>query len=57
MHKHGLFATPESWEDLENWILRHSKDQRVSLYTAAHMARNYTIDEYESQQKEEDNDK
>ena len=52
MKKHGLFATPESWEDLEHWILRHNKDQRVSLFTAAHMARNYTIDEAN---KEKDN--
>jgi hypothetical protein len=39
----GLFNTPDTWEDLEKWILQHSRDQHVSLLTSAHMARNYTI--------------
>lgn len=50
--KSGLFNTPETWEYLENWILSHSRESHVSLFTAAHMARNYTIDECN---KEKDN--
>ena len=45
MQKNGLFHTPDSWDDLEKWIMRHNTDSRVSLFTAAHMARNITIDQ------------
>ena len=48
----GLFNTPDTWEDLEKWILQHSRDQHVSLLTSAHMARNITITQM---QKEETN--
>jgi hypothetical protein len=48
----GLFNTPDTWEDLEKWILQHSRDQHVSLLTSAHMARNYTIKQL---QEESDN--
>ena len=41
----GLFSTPDTWEDLEKWILQHSRDQHVSLLTSAYMARNYIIKE------------
>lgn len=31
----GLFHTPKDWNELIDWINRHSKDTRPSLMTAA----------------------
>jgi len=47
----GFFNTPDTWEDLEKWILQHSRDQHVSLLTSAHMARNYTIKQIQEDDK------
>lgn len=36
----GMFHTPSDWEELQDWIERHSVDERAHLYTAAVMAWN-----------------
>ena len=36
----NLFATPDSWEKLQDWIERHPQEERAHLYTAACMAWN-----------------
>ena len=36
----GLFATPESWNQLEDWIAAHAPSERAHLWTAAGMAWN-----------------
>lgn len=36
----GLFATPQNWSDLMDWIERHSGGEKIAAITAAHMALN-----------------
>lgn len=36
----GLFRTPESWKEIEDWIERHPAEERIHLMTAAAMAWN-----------------
>jgi len=36
----GLFHTPEDWDELMNWIHKHSPEDRAHLTTAAAMAWN-----------------
>lgn len=36
----GLFATPESWSELMNWIERQSGGEKTAAMVAAHMALN-----------------
>ena len=37
----GLVVTPDTWEDVDNWIALHAPEDRIHLYTAAFMAWNY----------------
>ena len=37
---HNMFHTPESWDEVERWINRHSPDERIHLLTAAMMTWN-----------------
>ena len=37
---HNFFHTPESWDEVERWINRHSPDERIHLLTAAMMTWN-----------------
>lgn len=36
----GLFNTPDSWQVIEDWIMRHAPEDRIHLWTAAGMAWN-----------------
>lgn len=36
----GLFHTPKDWPELQDWIERHSPEERAHLWTAACMAWN-----------------
>ena len=35
-----MFATPNSWKEVEEWIERHMPEERAHLYTAAIMTWN-----------------
>ena len=37
----GLFAQPTDFKEIENWIERHSPEERIHLWTAAMMTWNY----------------
>jgi len=37
-------TTPHSWEDIDNWIMAHNKEERSHLYIAALMAWNFAAD-------------
>lgn len=41
IHKAGLFHTPSSMEEIDNWIERHAPEERIHLYTAAYMMYNW----------------
>lgn len=43
LHKHSLYITPDSWDDLLNWITRHPKDEREPLTHAAVIGYNIAI--------------
>ena len=43
--KCDLFATPDSLQELQNWIDKHPAEQRVHLTTAAYMMWNYLAQE------------
>lgn len=36
----SFFHTPENWNEIEQWIDAHPKQDRIHLYTAAVMAWN-----------------
>jgi len=38
---HHLFATPDSFEVIEQWINKHPAEDRIHLWTAAMMTWNY----------------
>ena len=38
--EHNLFRTPDNFKELEDWIERHTPEERIHLYTAAFMAWN-----------------
>jgi hypothetical protein len=40
-----MFATPETLQELQNWIDKHPADQRIHLTTAAYMMWNYLAKE------------
>ena len=42
--KSGLFHTPDSWDDLMDWIERHPPKDRPALITAAGMAWNLALE-------------
>ena len=36
----GFFHTPKNWDEIEDWIESHPKEDRIHLYTAAIMTWN-----------------
>ena len=46
----NLFHTPMSWDELMDWVDRHSRDDRPHLITAAAMGWNLAV----QQSKQED---
>jgi hypothetical protein len=54
MHKQNLFATPESWDDLLNWITLHPKSSQIHILTGAMMSWNLACHIHNST-KESDN--
>jgi hypothetical protein len=42
--KCGLFANPDNWKVIENWIERHDNMSKVHLYTLQGMLLNYIAD-------------
>ena len=56
MQKQNLFATPESWEDLLQWVLLHPKSDQVHILTGAMMAWNYACHIVQQSEKENQND-
>jgi len=55
MKKQNAFATPESWEDLLEWVLRHNAEDRPHLMVAVMMTWNYACHVSQSE-KGESND-
>lgn len=49
LESHGLFHTPASAKELENWIERHNAEDRIHLYTAAGMAWNLAVKLHDAQ--------
>jgi len=46
--KVGFIHTPESWDELLDWINRHHRDQRPPLVTAAGMGYNMAVKDSQS---------
>jgi len=44
---HGLFATPESMDVINDWIERHEPEDRIHLYTLQGMYYNFIITNYD----------
>ena len=44
----GLFATPESWDELMTWIEAHSGGEKTAALVAAHMALNLAHERVEA---------
>ena len=38
-----LFATPNSFKSIEDWIMRHNGDEQIHLWTAAMMLHNLMV--------------
>ena len=43
LNEHTLFASPENWKDIENWIEAHNAADRVHLYTVVYMFNNLIV--------------
>lgn len=41
--KAGLFHTPETYQEIHDWIEKHPPEQRISLYTVMGMTLNMTV--------------
>ena len=46
----NMFHTPDDWQELQEWIERHSTHERIHLLTAAMMAWNLCIKQMETEQ-------
>lgn len=55
LQKMGFIHSPDSWDELMDWIDRFSTDQRPYLITAAGMGYNMAIDKTTSTKKESTN--
>jgi hypothetical protein len=56
IEKQNMFHSPESWEDLLQWILLHPKSDQVHILTGAMMAWNLACDTVQQSEKENQND-
>jgi hypothetical protein len=57
MERINLFHTPYDWDELMDWVNRHSKSERPHLLTAAAMGWNLAVATNESIQKEKSDGK
>mgnify|MGYP000461419817 CR=1 FL=1 len=51
----NLFHTPDSFKEVSDWIELHAPEERIHLYTAAHMTMNLCA-QIIKQEKEETHD-
>ena len=56
MDKLNLFHTPIDWDELLDWVNRHSGDERPHLVTAAAMGWNLAIELHQQSDKENQHD-
>ena len=49
--KMGLFATPESVKEIEDWIELHPKEERMAMYTVMGMTWNFLSEAVEVESK------